>query len=181
MLKKIPVAQLRLGMHLHALEGSWIDHPFWKSRFTLRDPVDLRRLREGAVAECWIDVSKGLDVASPDTDARPRPPAPAAPPAPVAAAPVPAAPPPPRPPTRSMEEELRQAAAVCNRGREAVESMFREARMGRAVDTEGCLPLVSEITESVTRHPGAMVSLARLKTKDEYSYMHSVAVCALMV
>jgi HD-GYP domain-containing protein (c-di-GMP phosphodiesterase class II) len=31
------------------------------------------------------------------------------------------------------------------------------------------------------RNPGAMVSLARLKTKDEYSYMHSVAVCALMV
>jgi HD-GYP domain-containing protein (c-di-GMP phosphodiesterase class II) len=26
-----------------------------------------------------------------------------------------------------------------------------------------------------------MVSLARLKTQDEYSYMHSVAVCALMV
>ena len=180
MLKKIPVAQLRLGMHLHALEGSWIDHPFWKSRFTLRDPVDLRRLREGAVVECWIDVSKGLDIAAPEPEVRPRPPAPA--PAIIVTAPMaPAAPPPPPAPTRSMDEELRQAAAVCNRGREAVESMFREARMGRAVDTEGCLPLVSEITESVIRHPGAMVSLARLKTKDEYSYMHSVAVCALMV
>ena len=77
MLKKIPVAQLRLGMHLHALEGAWIDHPFWKSRFTLRDPVDLRRLREGAVVECWIDVSKGLDIAAPEPEVRPRPPAPA--------------------------------------------------------------------------------------------------------
>jgi len=30
MLKKIPTRQLRLGMHLHALEGAWIDHPFWR-------------------------------------------------------------------------------------------------------------------------------------------------------
>jgi putative nucleotidyltransferase with HDIG domain len=33
----------------------------------------------------------------------------------------------------------------------------------------------------VFRNPGALVSLARLKTHDDYSYMHSVAVCALMV
>ena len=25
MLKKIPVSQLRLGMHLHALDGTWLD------------------------------------------------------------------------------------------------------------------------------------------------------------
>jgi len=33
----------------------------------------------------------------------------------------------------------------------------------------------------VQRNPGALVSLARLKSRDDYSYMHSVAVCALMV
>jgi HD-GYP domain-containing protein (c-di-GMP phosphodiesterase class II) len=33
----------------------------------------------------------------------------------------------------------------------------------------------------VYRNPGALISLARLKTADDYSYMHSVAVCALMV
>ena len=38
-----------------------------------------------------------------------------------------------------------------------------------------------EIAGSVLRNPGAMVSLARLKTQGEYTYMHSVAVCALMV
>ena len=43
------------------------------------------------------------------------------------------------------------------------------------------MPLVQEISDSVIRNPGAIVSLARLKTQDDYSYMHSVAVCALMV
>ncbi|MDZ7811805.1 MAG: hypothetical protein U5L74_01220 [Ideonella sp.] len=42
--------------------------------------------------------------------------------------------------------------------------MFAEARMGKAVDAELCLPLVEEISESVFRNPGALVSLARLKT-----------------
>jgi putative nucleotidyltransferase with HDIG domain len=31
------------------------------------------------------------------------------------------------------------------------------------------------------RHPTALVSLSRLKRADEYTYMHSVAVCALMI
>ncbi len=53
--------------------------------------------------------------------------------------------------------------------------------MGRALDAERCLPLVDDISSSVMRNPGALVSLARLKTADDYSYMHSVAVCALMV
>ena len=61
-LKKIAVDQLRLGMHLHALEGAWIDHPFWKTRFVLRDPADLAKLRASGVKECWIDTAKGLDV-----------------------------------------------------------------------------------------------------------------------
>jgi HD-GYP domain-containing protein (c-di-GMP phosphodiesterase class II) len=181
MLKKIPTTQLRLGMHLHAFEGSWMDHPFWKTRFVIDEAALLDRVRESGVSECWIDVSKGLDVAD---DARPSPlvaaPAPVASPAPPS---LPAAAPPNRPheSTSSMADELQRAAAVCKRGRQAVTQMFNEARMGRAIDAEQCLPLVDEVSNSVFRNPGALVSLARLKTQDEYTFMHSVAVCALMV
>ena len=73
------------------------------------------------------------------------------------------------------------AAAICHRGRQAVTAMFNEARMGHTVNVENCLPLVEDISGSVHRNPGALVSLARLKSRDDYSYMHSVAVCALMV
>lgn len=170
MLKKISVEQVRVGMHLHALEGAWLDHPFWKTRFVISDAADLRKLRDSSVREVWIDAGKGLDVA--EAEARPAVPAPAAPAPAAAAAPA---------PTHTLADELHQAAAICNRGKQAVMSMFREARLGKAVDAEGCLPLVEEISSSVLRNPGAIVSLARLKTQDEYTYMHSVAVCALMV
>ncbi len=191
MLKKIPVHQVRLGMHLHALEGSWMSHPFWKTRFVIRETEDLRKLQTSGVAECWIDVSLGLDVAAPETGTPPAPEAPrsgARRPAarlPAVPAQTGAAEAESRPAASaersSLRDEVQQAAAICRRGREAVVSMFAEARLGKALDAERCMPLVEEISNSVQRNPGAIVSLARLKTKDDYTYMHSVAVCALMV
>jgi hypothetical protein len=62
MLKKIPVEELRLGMHLHAMCGAWLDHPFWRTKFILRDTADLEKLRASSVTEVWIDVVKGCDV-----------------------------------------------------------------------------------------------------------------------
>jgi HD-GYP domain-containing protein (c-di-GMP phosphodiesterase class II) len=189
MLKRISVKDVRLGMHLHELCGAWLDHPFWKTKFVLRDGEDLRKLRASAVKECWIDTAKGLDVRAPDNgvhlapsttrpvlSAQPR--AMSVPISDLTAA----AEAPTRPPATSpLDEEVRRAAALCSASREAVASLFNEVRMGRALDAEKCRPIVDEIASSVTRNAGALTSLARLKTHDDYTYMHSVAVCALMV
>jgi len=188
MLKKIPIQQVQLGMYLQSMEGSWLSHPFWKTKFVLRDPADLEALLTSGVPMVWIDVSKGHDVqdqAVPDTlvqDLVDAPsPAPVAPP-PVEAAPAATvAPGPARVERVSMGSEMGRAAQVVNRSRQAVTALFGEARMGKAIDPEMCLPLVEEVADSVSRNPSALISLARLKTKDDYTYMHSVAVCALMV
>jgi HD-GYP domain-containing protein (c-di-GMP phosphodiesterase class II) len=172
MLKKIPVERLALGMHLHGFDTAWIDHPFWRNRFTLNDPADLVAIHASGVRECWIDLSKGDDVAATTPAAVEAPPP--APPAQPAAAPAP-------PQRAAFDDELRRAAELCKRSKAAVIEMFGQARLGCAVDAEQCLPLVNEITGSVFRNPGALVSLARLKTRDDYTYMHSVAVCALMI
>ena len=63
MLKKISVADVKQGMYIDELCGSWMDHPFWKTGFLVSDPIDLNRLKQSAVTEVWIDVSKGLDLA----------------------------------------------------------------------------------------------------------------------
>ncbi len=174
MLKKIAVRQLRVGMHLHKLDGAWIDHPFWKSRFVIDNAAELKRLHQCAITECWIDTRLGLDLVTTNETA----PAPAPAPATVLAEPLPAA---AAPASHSAEDEVQRAAVICQRGREAVLAMFTEARMGRIVDAANCMPLVEDISHSVWRNPDALVSLARLKTQDNYTYMHSVAVCALMV
>jgi len=188
MLKKIPVAQVRLGMYLQALEGAWVDHPFWRTRFVISNKADLDKLRESNVTEVWIDADKGLDVVEPPaSDQVLR--ADASPSADAVLSALPEQAPTTEKkvatkdtlPTQTLQDELRQAAAICARSKEKVVSMFREARLGKAVDAESCLSLVDDISASVMRNPGALVSLARLKTQDDYTYMHSVAVCALMV
>lgn len=177
MLQKIAVIDLRLGMHLHELCGTWLDHPFWRCKFVLADAADLAKLHASGVKDCWIDDSKGLGVPPPPAPPTPKP----APP--VAEAPrIRPEPAQPKPAARvSMSEELARAALLIKQSRAAVTAMFAEARMGRMSNSEQTNEMVAEIAASVWRNPEAMVSLARLKTHDDYSYMHSVAVCAMMV
>jgi HD-GYP domain-containing protein (c-di-GMP phosphodiesterase class II) len=59
--------------------------------------------------------------------------------------------------------------------------MFKEVRMGRSIDIKDVSPLVDEIYESVSRNSSALLCLTQIKNKDNYTYMHSVAVCALMI
>lgn len=170
MLRRIPTTELRLGMFITELCGSWIDHPFWKKRFLLQDERDLRRLLDSGVAEVVIDTTRGLDTAVANAEATA--PTPAAPTAePAMAVPLRVA----------LDEEVSRAYRLCARSRDAVVSMFNDVRMGQAIDAEKVVELVEEITESVLRNPDALISLARLKRADEYTYMHSVAVCALMI
>jgi len=174
MLKTIRIDQLRLGMHLHSLGGAWIDHPFWKTRFVLDDPADLARLRASSVRECVIDTRRGLDVAADADDGLPA----------AAPAPEPVRPSGPAPRARqrsSLEEEAVVASRLCAQARHSVSALHDEARMGRALDVGDCVPLVDEIASSMQRNAGALLGLVRLKTHDDYTFMHSVAVCALMV
>jgi len=166
MLKKIPIAQVQIGMFLHAAEGPWLKHALWTSRFLIKDEETLGRVRACGAKECWIDVSRGTDL----TATQPAPQKETAP-----------APPTQRVVQRSMADELQNAASVLKRSKAAVNALFAEARMGNAVDTRACLPLVNDIVESIDSNAHALISLSRLKMADEYTYMHSVSVCALMV
>ena len=180
MLKKIPVEQLQVGMHLHELCGPWLSHPFWRKKFVIHDTEDLVKLRASPVTECWIDSSKGLDVGAL--------PVPVSQPAELAAAgPASArsrlqAKPATAAPARvSLEDEARRAALLCGQAKRTVETLFDDTRMGRALDVAGCLPLVEKISASVQRNASAMLGLVRLKTHDDYTFMHSVAVSTLMI
>jgi len=173
MLIRIPIKQLRLGMYIHEFCGSWYDHPFWRKAFKLENQEDFREILATGIKEVWIDTDKGLDVEGGKTKET------------VAAEidetlirfdsnrhvahPV------------DIAQEAARAINICSQSKQAVSLMFKEARMGQALNASDALPVVEEVTGSVMRNPGALISLVRLKNKDDYTYMHSVAVCALMV
>ena len=174
MLKRVPVEQLRLGMHIHELCGSWINHPFWRSEFRLNSPKELQMLLASNVKEVWIDTNRGHDV---DEIASELPTVDQVDALQTSANSFNTQ----SPHHSSITREAAQATIICAKSKHAVTSMFHEARMGKALDAEEALPIVEEISSSVLRNPGALIGLARLKNKDDYTYMHSVAVCALMV
>ena len=176
MLKTIDADQLRLGMFVHRLGGNWLDHPFWKTRFELRDAADLARLRTSGVKHCVIDTARGLDVVAPSAAIKP-----VAAPATRAPAPVPPEPAAAPPPRTRLEDEAAVAARLRAQARQSIVSLHEQARLGRALDVAGCAPLVGQIAASMERNVGAMLSMVRLKTHDDYTYLHSVAVCTLMV
>lgn len=170
MLKKITTKQVRLGMHIHELKGAWVDHPFWKSKFIIDNPKDLAKLQSSVIKEVVIDISKGLDVEKSQVQ-------------PTETVIEDMVPIPEKPlviKKISATEETQAARRLLNASRKAVEGMFSDVRMGKAVTAETVMPLVDDIAASIERNQSALISLARLKTQDDYTYMHSVAVCALM-
>ncbi|WP_349745293.1 HD-GYP domain-containing protein [Roseateles cavernae] len=180
MIKRIHVDQLRLGMHVHEFCGSWMDHPFWRAKFMLRSETERQRVVSGGIKELWIDTTKGLDVEHAEGHH------------PVVtrqavaeeverelecAATMPME----LDVIETGEAALAKAAALYRRSVPKITALFGEARLGKAISIEQCGALVDEISASVLHNPGALISVARLKRRDEYTYMHSVAVCALMV
>jgi putative nucleotidyltransferase with HDIG domain len=176
MLKKIRVRDVRSGMFIHEICGSWMDHPFWKKAFLLSADEDLNALKTCGIQEIWIDTEKGLDVGpesvvSTSAEEKKK----------VEDELLQIAKEPSPEPHAPMHEELERARKLQARSKAAVTSMFQEARMGNAIKVSEAAPLVEEINQSITRNPEAFLNLARLKTKDDYTYMHSIAVCALMI
>ncbi|MFZ6674032.1 HD-GYP domain-containing protein [Undibacterium sp. Xuan67W] len=180
MLKKIPARQLKAGMYLQSLCGSWIDHPFWRSKFVIKDQNDIRLIIDSGISDVWINLDYGDDVLPHPEDkevvslacsAESEQPEQAISKSKVTERSKPS----------KLTDELQRAEKICDRSKSAVMSMFQEVRMGKAISMDIAGEVVQEISLSVMRNPGALISLARLKKADDYTYMHSVAVCALMV
>ncbi|MFZ5508877.1 MAG: HD-GYP domain-containing protein [Pseudomonadota bacterium] len=173
MLKKIRIDQLKPGMFVHDLNCNWTDHPFLRNRFLVGGDKDVQRIRDAAVKELYIDTARGGDVADAPTreeviaelDREM-----------AAAAQGPAA-----PVRHSVAAEMARAQAVHRQAHRVVRSVMQDVRLGRAVQLEQVEPVVENITSSILRNSGALLSLCLIKNKDDYTFLHSVSVCTLMV
>lgn len=159
-------------MFIDKLDGNWLQHPFWKSAFRLDTEKQLKTLRESAVTHVWIDTDKGLDVAETAGLAIET----AIPPSTAKAATAT-----PAQARIPIEKEMSAARETLEKARMATMAVLQEARMGHSVSTHDVAPLVEEISASIERNASAMLTISRMKTKDDYTYLHSVAVCALMI
>ena len=173
MLKKVDSTQLKVGMYIHDLSCDWMTHPFIRNRFLLTSDDEIRKILHAGIHDVVIDSARGLDVEDAPTLAD----AEAATEREIVdiAAKSPIV-------TRvSLGEEMRRAVQIRHQASTLVRSVMQDARLGKAIELDQVEPVVQSITESILRNPGALVGLLRIKTKDDYTFLHSVSVCTLLV
>jgi putative nucleotidyltransferase with HDIG domain len=178
---RLPTSQLCVGMFVNSFCGSWLQHDFFRTSFLIDSPRIVERLQASGLEAVMIDLSRGVaPVATVNAAEQVASELPAEPIVEV----VTAAPDTPKAakskPLVSLSDEMDKARDVTRMVRNTVESLFRDAQLGRNLDAQRIDTAVRSVHESLDRNPGALLSLVRIKRADEYTYMHSVAVSALM-
>ncbi len=178
MIKHIRRDQLIPGMYIHDLNCSWIDHPFLLNTFKVEDEKAIAKIAELGIVELFIDTGKGFDVDGAKTQEEhqaeihqefhekiadyQRHPGNLAPAVPLKA-------------------EIVNARRVHHDAHLVAHQILSDARLGKQVEVQKVEPVVESITESVFRNRNALISLSRLKNKDDYTFQHSVSVCVLLI
>lgn len=151
-LLQIDKNEARLGMFIHGFGKQWLRSPFAAGQFKLSNPAELKALRESSVTTIIIDLSKGLGPASSTAG-------------------------PPKPNETSTSANV---GAALTKSTGMVRSIFSNAASSLWVDRQQVDAVVDVVDQLLYTRPASVLNLTKLKTKDEISFQHSVAVCALV-
>lgn len=162
-------------MYIHDLDCKWMDHPFVSNRFLVRNIEIAKKISSSGIRDFYIDTAKGKDVGTVKSqfhsvaeskldnemksvmlkDST-------------------------QLPSVSVTEEVDRARSLYKGATSIVHDMMKEARMGKQVNLQALEPMAENIIYSVFRNSHAITGVSRIKTKDEYTFMHCVSVAGLM-
>ena len=174
MIKKINTDKIKVGMYIHDLNCGWMGHSFLKNSFAVRNDKTIRKIYDNGIREVYIDTQKGddiqegqteeevnasldqrmLEIAAQDrkTDDR-----------------------------VSLAEEIPRAHRLHTEANRIVRNLMADVRLGKLIELERVEPMVENVADSIFRNPNALLPMTMLKNHDNYTFEHSVSVCALMV
>ncbi len=173
MIKRIRSEQLKPGMFIHDLNCGWIDHPFAFNTFRVKDEGTVQKIIAYGIREVYIDTAVGLDVTDAQTQAEVD--------AEIHQGIVRVAEGRKPPPHAPLREEIVAARRIHSEANKVVHDIMSDIRLGKQIEVEKVEPVVERITDSIFRNKDALTSLSRIKEKDNYTFQHSVSVCALLV
>lgn len=154
-------------MYVDSVGRNWMQHDFLRNSFML-DEKAMAKLKASRLKEIVIDTGKGLDVeviARPDKAeaiSRPehRPQKPLLP--------------------ETTGADIKQAKKAYSMAADTVRSLMNDARSGKALKPEHAEKAAEELIKSIDRNPQTLNAVTRIKTRDEYTFQHSVGVSALL-
>jgi HD-GYP domain-containing protein (c-di-GMP phosphodiesterase class II) len=164
--KSILVTEAKPGMYVESLGKNWLDHDFLSNHFVL-DSASLSKLKKSGISEIVIDTDKGLDVEEQFQV--------------IPEAIVEEAQellPPVFPETTGAD--LRVAQQAYSVAADTVRNLMNHVRSGKALKPEDAEPAAEQLIRSIDRNPQTLNAVTRIKTRDEYTFQHSVGVAALL-
>lgn len=154
---RVPVDQVRLGMHVTRLDRDWLETGFLLQGFTVRHEDELRSLQE----TCDFVYVEGIV----ETRAQPGK---------------------VQPVQRvryinkiSVQDEIPNATRHYQDARALASGILEGVRLGRVLDIEQTRKVVDGCVDSVLRNDQALRWLMQIKHKDAYTAEHSLNVCIL--
>ena len=158
MKKKINSEDLELGMFVCELDRPWLESHFLFQGFTLTNQSDLEDVRR-TCAFVYVDYEKSSVEH-----------------APAGNKPIPGK---PRTYVMTFKEEIIKAEKAHDKAHGYVSKLFKDIRMGKAIDSDQAKGIVGEMMSSIIRNPDALMLLSNLRAFDEDEINHSMDVCTL--
>ncbi|HDY90091.1 MAG TPA: HD-GYP domain-containing protein [bacterium] len=174
MIKKIKTDQLRMGMYIQDFNCGWMKHPFFNKTAKITSQKMLEKVVNAGILELFIDTDKGVDLLDEKAEKEQK--------MKVQnklneiaemkleeVASVP------------LEKEIEKAKEIKDEAKNTVQNIMEEIRFGKPIKTEQAENVVDKMVDSIFRNQDALISLGRIKKTDEYTYLHSMSVCVLMI
>lgn len=172
MLKKIRLDQIKVGMFIHDMDLAWMNHPFLKNRFKVEHDKTIQRISGLGIKYVIIDTRKGLDLdTAPAIDEIQRNLEEQSEKVALSLTGLKK--------EISVEEEINTARSILSEAGRTVQDLMQRVRFGKRVAVEAVESITEKIIDSVFRNKDALIILSRMKSKDEYTFMHSVSVATL--
>ena len=175
MIKRIGIRELRPGMYVHDLNCSWVAHPLYPTRFRVKTDKEIEKLVELGVSSVYIDSAMGDDAPNAATEAEVRQTVESAL-LRIAESPGAGG----HAQSLSTRDELSFAVQIHREAHQTIQEVMSDIRLGKHSEMEGVEPAIQGVVDSVFRNSGALIQLGGIRTKDQYTFAHSVNVCALL-
>ncbi|PZU23513.1 MAG: HD family phosphohydrolase [Shinella sp.] len=162
MKKRIRLSQVRIGMFVEELEST--RRALRTGPFLVETAADVERVLQSSALSAVINTERGVDTSDGvsiwSADQRG-----------LEATLL----------ARFTREEIREARQSVESTMPHVRSLMGEARMNGVFAVDSANAAVEQIMAGATRNPGALLGILRLKKADQTTFLHSLAVSALMI
>ncbi len=160
--RQIRAADLELGMYVCELDRPWSQTPFLFQGFPLLTIADLEAVQQ-ICDYVYVDETRrvviaatkhALNVGKTLSEVRQ---------------------------ARALAQEMQQARSVHKTGSTLIKSVLQDIQLGHGIDTRACRDYVRQCVDSLLRNESAMIWLSRIKSSDEYTGQHCLAVSVLAI